>query len=253
MLLELGSVRPSYVIALGKSHNKLVFLRFRTLEDGFDLDDRVMPVRIVFRDAMRHGSDVRCRPRANIRDLRDDHEVRRSQPLLQFLITGLLLNLSEYLFLRAGSATLSAAGPHRMTQFLHRNPRTKDPAVRIKGGLHSRPKSTRVFHLNRYVVALFQRNSRRLFQHGLDANYNRLRRFRNLSKRGGPQLADCAGKYNARLLHQRRLVPSPLRKCYGGWRQQAALQHAAKQKSRMIHGRPLHAVPEILFTESPPR
>src|SRR5713101_4784304 len=98
-----------------------------------------MPVRIVFRDAMRHGSDLWRGPFANIRDPCDDHEVRRSQPLLKFLISDQELKqrlasadfvvIARVTDVRKWTAPEVASVPHRVTEH---DPDWHDAVIKIE-------------------------------------------------------------------------------------------------------------------------
>src|SRR6267154_5512703 len=83
---------PGYIVAPWKPHNDLVPFDLRALENGLDLDDGFVPVRVVFGDA--RSGRLGHIPPMNIRDAPDDHEVRRVQPVLQILVTDLVLSMA---------------------------------------------------------------------------------------------------------------------------------------------------------------
>src|SRR5260370_28793716 len=148
----------------------------------------------------------------NVCDAPDDHEVRRFQPVLQLLIADLFLSLLVSFLVNAGwLRSLTTAGPEFMAQFLDGDARTKNPAVRIECGLDSVSKSRTGFYLNSDVISFFQRNYRRLFQHSVNANNNRLSRFRHAGKGCSPELADLTCKNDTGLFGERRLIACGLR------------------------------------------
>ena len=127
----------------------------------------------------------------NIGDAPGHDEVRRGDPVSQLLIADLLLHLRKGSFGRAASCPgLPAAGFDLMAQFPYRYARTKDPAVCIKCRLGAFVERRWVLHLNGDAITLLQRNGRGLLQDGVNANDNRVRRFRNVREGGGPELAD---------------------------------------------------------------
>ncbi len=164
-----------------------------------------MPVRAVFGDEIRDGGRLGHLPRVNIGDAPGNNEVRGGNPVPQFLIADLLLHLREGSFGRAASCPgLPAARLDLMAQFPYRYAGTKDPPVCVKCRLGAFPESRGVLHLNGDAITLLQRNGRGLLQDGVNANDNRLRRFRNVREGGGSELADRACKDDGRLLDKRQ-------------------------------------------------
>ena len=86
IFLELRRLSPSHIVAPWEPDNHLVPFDLSSFEDGLNLQNGFMPVRIVFRNAIRGGRLGRIPP-MNFCDPPNDHEVRRVQPVLQLLIT----------------------------------------------------------------------------------------------------------------------------------------------------------------------
>ena len=112
-----------------------------------------MPVRAVFRGAITCGSGLGDDPLVYIRDAPYDHVVRSGNPALQILVADFLLKLSECLLAIACCAWRPAAEHNLVAQFLDRNARAKDPTLRIECCLRSVLEGSRVFHLDRDIVA----------------------------------------------------------------------------------------------------
>jgi len=87
-------VYPGHIVASWKPDDDLVPFDLPALEDGLDLDDGFVPVRIVFGDATRSGRFGHSPP-MNVCDAADDDQLRRRDTVLEFLIADLLLNLAE--------------------------------------------------------------------------------------------------------------------------------------------------------------
>src|SRR5260370_18710070 len=196
------------MVASWKPDDDLVPFDLPALEDGLDLDDGFMPVRIVFGDATRSGR-LGHSPPMNVCDAPDDDVVRRVQPVSQLLIADLLLSVAGQGFARTGSRGRCAARAEVMAQFLDGHTGTKDPAFRVERCLRALLESGRVFQFDGDVVALFQRNGRGLFQDGVHANDYRLRRLRDAGKRNCPKLANRASKADPRLFVKVSLLLHP--------------------------------------------
>src|SRR5467141_1504041 len=187
LLLEFGRVNPGYVSGERKAHGHLAPLGFCSLEDCFDLENGFMPVRAVFGDGITRGGGFGDGPAVDIRNAADDNQVRRRHAVLEILIADLLLHLAEGGF--AGTDFLGRSSPAQvgvMPQFLDGHAGTKDPAFRVERCLSALLEGGWVLHLDGDVVALLQRDSRRLFQDGVHANDYRLRRLGTPTKETAP-------------------------------------------------------------------
>src|SRR5467141_5278912 len=116
-----------------------------------------------------------------------------------------------------------------MPQFLDGHAGTKDPAFRVERGLSALLEGGWVLHLDGDVVALLQRNSRRLFQDGVHANDYRLRRLRDAHKGDCAKLANRARKDDARLFGESSLVVLPFEERGGGRYKPDRREHAGKE------------------------
>src|SRR5882762_3593970 len=195
-----------------------------------------MPTGAVFGSAVTRDGGLGNGPGMHVGDAPGDHIIRGGYQALQIVVSDFRGRLYDGLlgsFYRCWRSSGGGAGCRIVAQLLDGNAGAKDPALGIKGGLRSFRESGGIFDLYGDGVAFLQGDGGRLFQNGVDANDNGLRRFRDSGKSGGSDLGDGAYKRDAGLFGEGGRIVGRLRQ--GRRREQARPQDAGKKKPRNMH------------------